>query len=63
MVNRIAIVAIVTTALLLAVDFDGKTVDIDDGSHHGVVATPTGTAQVAVRPIKKTEAKGLAVFR
>ncbi len=63
MVNRIAIVAVVTAALLLAVNLDGKAVDVDGGSHHGVISTPTRTAQVAVRPIKETEAKRLAVFR
>lgn len=31
-------------ALLLAVNLDGKAVDVNGGSHHGVVSTPAGAA-------------------
>ena len=63
MVNRVAIVTVVTATLLPTVNHDRKTINIDGGSHHGVIAGGAGTAQVAMRPIEETAAKCLTVFR
>ena len=63
MVNRVAIVTVVTAALLLTVNHDRKAIDVDGGSHHGVIARGARTAQVAMRPIEQAVAKCLTVFR
>ena len=63
MVNRVAIVTVVTAPLLPTVNHDRKTIDVDGGSHHGVIARGAGTAQVAMRPIEETVSNRLTVFR